>query len=103
MNDTNYIELYPELGVNDFNMKISNKKEFIDTHNKSHTKNNIKTKSFTLKSHQLFVKNFLSRHTPYNNLLLFHGLGTGKTCSAIGIAFEHIKYMNNLYFKRYED
>ena len=99
MNHTNYIELYPELGDDDFNIKISNKKEFIDTHNKSHTKN-IRTKSFTLKSHQLLVKNFLSRHTPYNNLLLFHGLGTGKTCSAIGIAFENIKYMINTNTKR---
>ena len=48
---------------------------------------------FELSSHQLFVKNFLSSHTPYNSLLLFHGLGTGKTCSAIGICEEHRDYI----------
>ena len=54
--------------------------------------------SFELSPHQLFVKNFLSSQTPYNSLLLFHGLGTGKTCSAIGITEEHrdyIKQTNN--------
>ena len=35
--------------------------------------------SFDLSPHQLFIKNFLSIHTPYNSLLLYHGLGTGKT------------------------
>jgi hypothetical protein len=48
---------------------------------------------FELTPHQLFVKNFLSSHTPYNSLLLFHGLGTGKTCSAIGICEEHRDYI----------
>ena len=38
---------------------------------------------FELVPHQLFVRNFLSFQTPYNSLLLYHGLGTGKTCSAI--------------------
>ena len=48
---------------------------------------------FELMPHQLFVKNFLSFQTPYNSLLLYHGLGTGKTCSAIGIAEEMRDYM----------
>ena len=30
---------------------------------------------------------------PYNGILLYHGLGTGKTCSAIGIAEETRRYM----------
>lgn len=28
----------------------------------------------------------MSPSTPYKSLFLFHGLGTGKTCSAIAIA-----------------
>jgi hypothetical protein len=32
---------------------------------------------------QAFVKNFMSFQTPYSSLLLYHGLGTGKTCSAM--------------------
>jgi hypothetical protein len=39
------------------------------------------------------VKNFLSFNTPYNSLLLYHGLGTGKTCSAIGVCEEMRDYM----------
>jgi hypothetical protein len=42
-------------------------------------------KFFELSPHQEFVKRFISFDTPYNGLLLFHGLGSGKTCSAIGI------------------
>ena len=45
---------------------------------------------------QLFVKNFLSFQTPYNSLLLYNGLGTGKTCSAIGIAEEMRSYMKQV-------
>ena len=51
-------------------------------------------KSFELSPHQNFIRNFLSEYTPYNGVLLYHGLGTGKTCSAIGIAEETRKYMN---------
>ena len=44
----------------------------------------------------MFVKNFLSFQTPYNALLLYHGLGTGKTCSAIGIAEEMRGFMKQI-------
>lgn len=46
-----------------------------------------------LSTYQTLVRNFLSNDTPYNGLLLFHGLGTGKTCSAITIAEEHRKFL----------
>ena len=46
------------------------------------------------------MKNFLSLQTPYNSLLLYHGLGTGKTCSAIGIAEENRKYMKQVGLKQ---
>jgi hypothetical protein len=55
--------------------------------------NEICNKDFELAPYQKFIKNFLSIHTPYNGLLLFHGLGTGKTCSAIGVAEETRKYL----------
>lgn len=31
-----------------------------------------------LKNHQVFLRNYLSPETPYNGLLVFHGVGTGK-------------------------
>ena len=51
---------------------------------------------FELSPHQQFVRNFLSFQTPYNSLLLYHGLGSGKTCSAIGVAEEMRDYINQL-------
>ena len=55
---------------------------------------------FELMPHQKFVKNLMSFNTPYNSLLLFHGLGTGKTCSAIGICEEMRLYMKQVGSKR---
>ena len=51
---------------------------------------------FELAPHQNFVKNFMSFETPYNSLLLFHELGTGKTCSAIGVCEEMRLYLKQI-------
>ena len=51
---------------------------------------------FELSPHQQFIKNFLSFQTPYNSLLLYHGLGSGKTCSAIGVAEEMRDYIKQI-------
>ena len=88
--------LYPTLNDADFNVKIALKKEFNDAkydapikdvEQYSNELNN--ATSFELQPHQLFVKTFLSSDTPYKSILLYHGLGSGKTCSAIGICEEH--------------
>lgn len=42
--------------------------------------------SFALLPHQEIVREYLNTYTPYRGLLLFHGLGSGKTCSSIAIA-----------------
>jgi hypothetical protein len=36
--------------------------------------------------YQKLVRDYLIAETPYRGLLLYHGLGTGKTCSAIAVA-----------------
>jgi len=41
---------------------------------------------FKLLIHQKVVRDYLNLHTPYRGLLLYHGLGSGKTCSSIAIA-----------------
>jgi superfamily II DNA or RNA helicase len=41
---------------------------------------------FKLLLHQKVVRDYLNLHTPYRGLLLYHGLGSGKTCSSIAIA-----------------
>lgn len=103
-NDESLGFLYPTKNDPDFAVNIARRREFNDT------KYNIviptsqrqmeeeATKmcgaAFELAPHQLFVRNFLSVMTPYNSLLLYHGLGTGKTCSAISVAEEMRDYMN---------
>lgn len=39
-----------------------------------------------LLEHQKIVKSYISPDTPFHGVLLYHGLGSGKTCSAISIA-----------------
>ena len=41
---------------------------------------------FALLTHQKIVRDYLNIYTPYRGLLLYHGLGSGKTCSSIAIA-----------------
>ena len=36
--------------------------------------------------HQKVVRDYLMMETPYRGLLLYHGLGSGKTCSSIAVA-----------------
>ena len=41
---------------------------------------------FSLLTHQKIVRDYINIYTPYRGLLLYHGLGSGKTCSSIAIA-----------------
>jgi hypothetical protein len=41
---------------------------------------------FELLTHQKIVRDYLNLYTPYRGLLLYHGLGAGKTASSIAIA-----------------
>ena len=97
--------LYPNLNDPNFNIKIATKTEFNDTKYDGTIHANVKQQAeklskadFELSPHQAFIKNFLSFQTPYNSLLLYHGLGSGKTCSAIGVSEEmrdYLKQMNH--------
>ena len=40
--------------------------------------NTLCNSTFELAPHQLFMRHFLSLNSPYNSLLLYHGLGSGK-------------------------
>ena len=50
---------------------------------------------FSLLTHQRIVRDYLNLYTPYRGLLLYHGLGSGKTCSSIAIA-EGMKTAKNV-------
>ena len=87
------IGIYPHLDDPQLQKKITLKKEFaykydgaIEGIAKKSKKICMKNTTFELNPHQEFVKRFISYNTPYNGLLLYHGLGSGKTCSAIAAA-----------------
>ena len=95
--------LYPNLNDPNFIIKIAEKKEFNDTKYDGKIHKNIKEHAdilanaeFELSPHQAFIKNFMSFQTPYNSLLLYHGLGSGKTCSAIGVSEEMRDYLKQM-------
>lgn len=98
--------LYPHQDDSNFAIKLAKKKEFFDTvqedqlYNPETKGDELANTEFELSPHQQFVRTFLSKQTPYNSLLLFHGLGTGKTCSAISVCEEMRDYMRQTGNKR---
>ena len=107
----NYDTVYPHIGEKKFNNKLASKEEFINTAYPIRTKENFKdivnvsnkicnNTEFELAPHQMFVRNFMSFQTPYNSLLLFHGLGSGKTCSSITVCEEMRNYYKQLGMKK---
>ena len=53
--------------------------------------------SFSLSNPQTFVRNFLSPSTPYNGVLMWWGVGVGKTCGAISIAEQYKSRVNDRF------
>jgi len=49
-----------------------------------------------LLKHQKLIRDYINLYTPYRGLLLYHGLGAGKTCGSIAIA-EGIKDTKKIY------
>lgn len=97
---TNY--MYPTYDDRRFQSKIAKRKEFYDNQYLD-TPTDIKKQSdllckaeFEHLPHQVFVRNFLSPQTPYRSLLLYHQLGTGKTCTAIGVCEEFRQTMKQI-------
>jgi len=107
-----YKNSYPDVDDPDFQLKIYKKREFyyhtIPKREKLKSYEDI-TKyrddtckgDFKLREQQIIPTNFLSPDTPYRGLLVMHGTGTGKTCTAISIAEQFkeqvIKYNTKIY------
>ena len=83
---------YPDYDDIDFSSDISNRLEFnIDIPKKKGCDKSL----FELSSYQIFLENFISKDTPYRGLLVFHGTGTGKTCTAVTIAERYKDYYHD--------
>jgi superfamily II DNA or RNA helicase len=88
---------YPEQSELDFQKKIYKKREFY--YNKISSRK-ILTEyqdikkfrdmtcggNFRLRSQQSLLANFINPDTPFRGILMYHGVGTGKTCSSVAIA-----------------
>jgi hypothetical protein len=85
-----FLNLYPD----NFEETIYKKKEFYDE--KLESSEPFPDSKGTLMKHQKIISHFLSSHTMYDQLLLLHEMGTGKSCSSIG-AIEKIKNENNSF------
>ena len=80
---------YPDVYENDIADKLYQKEEFnryIIPKESGNIKDKCDNEYFELAPHQLFLKNLISPNTNYYGLLIFHGVGVGKSCSGISIA-----------------
>lgn len=98
---------YPEIDDQEFQKKIYEKRDFytnrfsernelIEYKDIQEYREKICGGKFQLSNQQIFLSNFINPNTPYKGVLIFHGTGVGKTCSAISIA-ENFKDMVKKY------
>jgi hypothetical protein len=102
MNIEDFLPKYPNINkekngflnpyTDNFYDAIYKKKEFYDE--RLPLEESFPTEKGTLMKHQKIIARFLSSHTIYNELILVHEMGSGKSCSAIG-AIEKIKNEDN--------
>jgi hypothetical protein len=90
--------LYPETDDPSFLNKLLRKQEFAENKQMSVAESIRKgidpckgSTGFELSPTQRFIGQFLSPKTPYMSALLFHGVGVGKTCSAITVAENYLE------------
>jgi len=60
---------------------------------------NISERKFRLMNHQKLVQKYVNINTPYRGILVYHGLGAGKTCTSIAVA-EGMKNINSKIKKK---
>jgi hypothetical protein len=90
--------LYPDIRDPKFSEQLYNKQEFYEARAAAISAlegtdpcNASIDKVFEVSPIQRLVSRFLNPATPYNGLLLYHGVGVGKTCSAIRVAEEFLQ------------
>ena len=83
MDVIDFIPDYADQSDPEFTEKITSKKEFYDL--RLEPTEDAPDEAGGLLHHQQFIQRFLSPETPYPHCLLFHGLGSGKTCTASAV------------------
>ena len=84
-----FIPLYNQIQTQSFDKDINSLTEFVKY--KLPKEEQFPQHPGDLMLHQRLISSFINPNTPYNGLLLVHEMGTGKTCTAVGVAEEFIK------------
>jgi Mimiviridae putative ATP-dependent RNA helicase len=84
---------YPKITDNNFHKKFNEKYKKFKIKKSSKTYDQwCYPKQYTLQLPQQFLSNFINPNTPYMGVLVYHRIGSGKTCAAIQIAEKWKKY-----------
>lgn len=90
--------LYPDIQDPHFGERLYRKQEFREAQAAAITAledtepcNSSVDSVFEISPVQRLISRFLNPITPYKGLLLFHGVGVGKTCTAIRVSEEYLK------------
>ena len=88
---------YPNVDDEDLQLKLYKKREFY--YNKyperpelkkyediKDYRDNVCARDFSLHEYQTLAANIINPDTPFPGAIIFHGLGTGKTCAGVAIA-----------------
>jgi len=78
---------YPDIKDNNFYKKITNKFDKFNVPKKKKSFDKIcYPKEYELQLPQKFLSKYINPNTPYKGILVFHQIGSGKTCTSIQIA-----------------
>lgn len=86
--------VFNSYGEAEFRDVISSKKEFVDL--KLPRTEDVPDRPGELLNHQKSIARFLSSNSPYDEMLLYHEMGTGKTCTAIACIEQLRQEKNNI-------
>ena len=87
--------------VQPLNWVLPNRKEFVNWVNETFLKyratgkTEFTTNKFTPFKYQKLLRDYMQNNSPYRGILLYHSLGSGKTCTAIEIS-ENLKTERNV-------
>jgi superfamily II DNA or RNA helicase len=89
--------MYPKINDPKFQKKVATIYSEYKISKKKRTFNEICfPKEYTLQLPQKFLSEFINPNTPYNKILIYHKIGSGKTCASIAIA-ENFKSKRKIY------
>lgn len=78
-----FLPYYPDIHDSQFQQKLFNKTEF---HQLKLSAKSESVEPGQLLKHQQMIQRFLSPYTQYDELLVYHEMGTGKTCVAFAVS-----------------